>query len=269
MRNVALAVVLLLSFEALADGRRRAVRISPGPLDEQTLNRLSFSHLGPISSRPGWTETFSLGLWSCCYFFEPVTANVKWTIEPPSARASIDGRGVLTIGRDINPGSTLTIYANIEEGRRIISRTVSVYTPEHDILAAIAYMRQVGEIPCDAPDRIEPSVHGFEEMRFHAGGRFDLTWMPFELYKDYWGYFSYSEHAKTIGFLIEYGNHDPDDFDGQGTFELEKIGAPYPSGYGQTVQKYRLTLRNLWLGRGSQDHRPAACGVVLEGTLYE
>jgi len=61
---------------------------------------------------------------------------------------------------------------------------------------------------------------------------------------------------------IRYGNHVPDNFDGDGTWELVKTGAS-KNGY----DAYHLFLREIWLGSAYGQVTSAGCGVVLEGFL--
>ena len=47
------------------------------------------------------------------------------------------------------------------------------------------------------------------ELIFHPDGTFSLTWTPFEVYKDYWG--TYTFDAGTLALTPEGGNHIPKD----------------------------------------------------------
>ena len=92
---------------------------------------------------------------------------------------------------------------------------------------------------------------GIGEVLFHANGSFGVTWLPFEVYQDYWGSYSFDLDSGTVELTIDTGNYIPDDVDLQGTFAIDSEG--------------RLVLQNLWLGSSYGATSTPACGHRLIG----
>jgi hypothetical protein len=90
-------------------------------------------------------------------------------------------------------------------------------------------------------------------MIFEADGTFTVTWFPFEVYKDYWGTYTFGLEQGTLTLTIDTGNYIPEEFDGEGTFTFEEGG--------------RLVLRDIWLGASPDKEGAVAaqCGHVLYG----
>lgn len=108
--------------------------------------------------------------------------------------------------------------------------------------------REVGQLTCGGQE-IEPSAP-FEELIFHANGRFSLTWFPFELYQDYWGTYHYRPETGDLTLTIEGGNYLPDGTDMNGR-------AVFP-----TID--RLRLEELFLGYPlNHDSETPVCGHVV------
>jgi hypothetical protein len=199
------------------------------PLDAETLANLVISFEPEISMRPGQTFQFDTSLIECCYFLTPVNACATWSVTP-TVGASIDEGGLLTIAGDTPHGATFTVSADVESGRRIVSATVHVYTPEANPLVGL--WREAAQFECGsgaeaAPERV------INELRFTAAGRFAATWIPFEVYVDYWG------------SSVDGGNYVPPDVDGTGALD---------------VTSTELRLRDLWLGTPMGSTAPARCG---------
>jgi hypothetical protein len=49
------------------------------------------------------------------------------------------------------------------------------------------------------------------ELVFEADNRFSATWLPFEVYKDYWGTWRYDASTHVLTLAVENGNHVPSD----------------------------------------------------------
>ncbi len=60
-----------------------------------------------------------------------------------------------------------------------------------------------------------------DELILKKDGRFTLTFLPFERYKDYWGKYNYDAKSKKLSFYIEGSNIDTKrlDLDGKVVFE--------------------------------------------------
>ncbi|MFN7165003.1 MAG: hypothetical protein ACK4P2_09325, partial [Hyphomonas sp.] len=56
------------------------------------------------------------------------------------------------------------------------------------------------------------------ELIFHPDGTFSLTWTPFEIYKDYWGAYTFEDGRLHLS--PEDGNHIPADAAFAGTAEV-------------------------------------------------
>ncbi len=53
-----------------------------------------------------------------------------------------------------------------------------------------------------------PDGTAIEELIFSADGSFSVTWQPFEVYKDYWGDYSFDPQTGVLTLDVESGNHD-------------------------------------------------------------
>jgi len=58
------------------------------------------------------------------------------------------------------------------------------------------------------------------ELIFSANGTFSVTWMPFEVYKDYWGVYTYDRQSKYLTLNVKSGNDIPTDV-ASGTINIE------------------------------------------------
>jgi hypothetical protein len=64
----------------------------------------------------------------------PLKASVIWSIEPPVKGISIDKSGKLTVEADVPHGTTATLLADVEHGRKKLSGKVYVYHPDENPL---------------------------------------------------------------------------------------------------------------------------------------
>jgi len=64
----------------------------------------------------------------------PLQASVTWSIESAVKGISIDKTGMLTVDADVPHGTTATILADVEHGRRKLSGKVYVYHPDENPL---------------------------------------------------------------------------------------------------------------------------------------
>jgi hypothetical protein len=220
------------------------------PLDEEALKEVFlFHHSVPnrksIGFIPGQKHKFSLLKTECCVFWKEVKARVTWSVEP-STGAHIDPiTGDFQVDKSTPPGSVFEIKANVEDGRRILSLKVYVYTPATHTLGGI--WEQRAEIACKTGE-VRTAKRPIRELEFYADGTFSVTWAPFETYIDYWGTYSYDRKKGKIKFTVEGGNHIPSGIDGEGILKL-KDGD--------------LILKEVWLGAGDEGHKGDACGVIL------
>jgi hypothetical protein len=214
-------------------------------LDAETLERLTLSMMSQsIQLQPGESHDFDIGVVECCYIFEPVEADVAWSVAPPQG-ASIDPEtGLLTVDPATPSGSVFTVSADVENGRRIVTIDVYVYTAESNPLA-VGIWREEAEFACETGEEITPEER-IGELVFHADGTFSVTWMPFEVYRDYWGTYTFDPGEGTLELFVTGGNYVPDDIDGSGFFSIDDQG--------------RLVLSDMWLGTGHEPSGTAICG---------
>jgi PKD repeat protein len=247
------STTLTAAVTVLSSGRRRVARKSPSPppLDEQTIKYLSLE-LGQIDARPGDTRQLRLLAMQCCVLFNPIYADVRYYADPGDFARVDPISGLLTIDSGVPGGAKFRVYANIENGRRIVSADVYVDTVDSNPLRGT--WTQVGEIPCDGSSDIA-AVNPLNFLHFAGGNSFDATWIPFEVYKDYWGVYSIDTSTKQVMIGATAGNYVPTTIDGAGTYEL------IPEAGGTAT----LRLNNVWLGRPGGDARPPACGMVFHG----
>src|SRR5262245_9308943 len=59
------------------------------------------------------------------------------------------------------------------------------------------------------------------ELIFSADGRFSVTWLPFETYKDYWGAWRYDAATRVLTLSVENGNRVPSDIAPSGAVSID------------------------------------------------
>ena len=211
------------------------------PLDEETLQALAFGFFETVEMQPGQSRDFDLGTVACCYFFEPVDACVVFSIDP-AVGATIDpASGVFTVDAATPSGTMYTVTADVEEGRRLVTTEVYVYTPEAAPL--VGFWSEAAQLSCGGGE--VPADPAIAELWFRADGTFRVTWFPFELYFDYWGNYTFDLAAGTLDLAVEGGNFIPPDIDGDGTFSV--VGGD-------------LVLSDIWLGSHGNFMGDVACG---------
>jgi hypothetical protein len=212
-------------------------------LDEDTLNRLRLSMSPTLQMQPGETREFLLGVVECCYVFEPVEARAIWSVEP-TIGATIDPQsGAFSVDPTTPSGSVFTVSADVENGRRVVSIEVHVFTPAQNPLVG-NWMEEV-RFACGSGEEVIPEER-IGELSFRADGSFSVTWQPFEIYRDYWGTYSYDLARGTLDLVVAGGNYVPKDIDGGGQFSLDDEG--------------QLILSDLWLGSHRGGEIFAGCG---------
>jgi hypothetical protein len=107
------------------------------------------------------------------------------------------------------------------------------------------WWREEAQFACGTQQQVAPE-HPIGELRFRADGSFDVTWVPFETYRDYWGTYTYDPQRGTLSLTIARGNYVPADVDGNGLFSIDEQG--------------RLILTDMWLGSRRDSKIPANCG---------
>ena len=124
------------------------------PLEEETLPYLDIWM--PRSAQPGSELYFLFGRVNCCYLMFHATDCVTFSvapagaaeIEPPAPGQTPEEEAVygkLKLG-SLQHGDTVTLRADIENGRKIVEATVHIYTPEQNPL--VGFWQEVSQIEC-------------------------------------------------------------------------------------------------------------------------
>ena len=212
-------------------------------LDEDTLSRLSLVMGDTLATQPGETWEFAPGVVECCYVFEPVDACATWSVSPTDG-ATIDAKtGVFTVDAGTPSGTVFTVTADVENGRRLVSADVHVYTPEANPLFGIWH--EEAQFACETDEEVIPEER-IGELSFGADGEFSVTWHPFEVYKDYWGTYTFDLSQGTIELTGAEGNYVPEGLDGSGSWFIDDDG--------------RLILKDIWLGAPRDVSGVVNCG---------
>ncbi|MEW5849569.1 MAG: hypothetical protein AB2A00_12195 [Myxococcota bacterium] len=222
---------------------------SGAALSQDTVDNLVISAdaFGHFQMQPGQTLDLSVGTVACCYIYEPVDACVAWSISPTGSVTVDAATGVVEVPANTPSGSTFTVSADVEDGRRVISARLDVYRPEDALL--VGFWTEVAQLECDGGAEAAPE-RAIQEVVFHADGTFGVTWTPFEIYVDYWGNFTASPSDGSLTMTVVGGNYVPPDVDGTGTFEIDEQG--------------RLILHDIWLGQPSGTTQTPRCGHVQD-----
>jgi hypothetical protein len=248
---VCLATALLM-FAADLEARQRSVRSPslPGDLDAMTLRSVELQ-FGSVDLSPGQQLTLRLWKWECCVIPREVEARVRFSMDANDYATLDPVTGRLTISPAAPGGLSFRVYADVEEGRRIVSADVHVDTPETNPLRG--YWREVATIPCaDSTAPFNP--YPIRELHFRGDRTFSVTWIPFEVYKDYWGFYAFDKPAGRLTLGIRHGNHVPDGFRGDGTFAITTVDG-----------RKRLTVTGVSFGRRDRDQSSVVdCGAVFE-----
>lgn len=220
----------------------------PAPLDFANLYRVSLE-FGSVGIAPGASQTLRLYMWQCCVWAQEVKADIRFSMDPNPFATLDPDTGYLKIAPDMPPGTTFRVYADIEHGRRLVSADVYVDSPASNPL--LGEWRQTGEIAC-AGAPLSPGVP-IEVLSFRADRTFSVVWSPLEVYKDYWGFYSFDRPANHLNMGIRNGNYVPAVFGGDGTYSVTEADGVRT-----------LTLRGVNLGRASTDTaRGPNCGAIF------
>src|SRR5215469_15408839 len=200
------------------------------PLDPQTLNRLSLGW-DNLELHPGDSHQLSLAILATYAPAQQVPACAAWKVEPEGKGATISSTGLLTLAPDTPPRSKFIVTADIEQGRAQRQLAILVYTNDDQPL--VGYWQEKSRFGCSAQKETS-SLQPIRELEFKAKGWFSVTWVPFEVYRDYWGSYNADNSSRVLSLKIEEGNCVPKDFQGAGKFKL--------------VDKNTLELTGVYLG---------------------
>ena len=216
-------------------------------LDEQTLDRLEISVGKSGQAQPGDRLELKIGTTECCYVFQPVNVKTRWSVDPSSG-AEIDPKtGVMEISSGAAAGTTFIVTVDIQDGRKTLTTQIKVYTPQANPLVGVWH--EAKQINCESNSIQElPGKDSLRELVFKADGTFQATFMPFEVYHDYWGTYTFDLANGSLELVVQTGNSIPENLDLQGNFQIDENGA--------------LSLQGLWLGR-REKNSPTGCGHVF------
>ncbi|HEY6250138.1 MAG TPA: hypothetical protein VI685_09255 [Candidatus Angelobacter sp.] len=231
-----LALLLTLACLASADDCKQ-------PLDQPTLDKLSLGW-DDVQLHPGDSHQFSLAILSTFAPSQDVPACATWKIEPEGKGATISLTGLLQVDSKTPPRSRFVVTADIEQGRTQRQMGVIVYTNDDQPL--VGFWREKSRVECLA-QKETTSSQPIQELEFKAKGSFSVTWVPFEVYRDYWGSYTSDNSTGVLSLRIENGNYVPADFRGAGKFKL--------------TDKDTLELTGLYLSEKHAPGQPAATQV--------
>ena len=188
------------------------------PLDGQTISALTFNTFySSFQLRPGETLDLNLGTVWCCYGFFGVDACAVWSVDD-SLSAHIDAQtGVLTIEPAALPGTKLTVTADIENGRRILTIPVFIYTPETHPLVGV--WSESARFSCNSGEQV-PGSEPIRELVFRADGTMYVTRFVFELYRDYVATYEFNLERRKVSFSVQFANALPAKIDAAGRFKI-------------------------------------------------
>ncbi len=217
--------------------------VCPAPLDSETLSQLRIDPGPTFDLQPGGSIQMTVGVRQCCYIFEPKQACVVWSITGDQGVHIDPLSGQVKVDSTTASGSNFVINANVENGKRLLTSTLNVYTPGANPL--VGTWREDAEFECGTHKEIKPP-EAISELIFKADNSFLVTWHPFEVYHDYWGKYQFDLTSGKIDLTLDGGNYVPTDFDGNGTFSIDPQG--------------RLIFTDVWLGQPHSGKVTPACG---------
>jgi len=183
-------------------------------------------------------------------YFQPIQACNTWSVDNLDG-VSLSQEGLLTISPLVPHGAKLSVIANIENGRRIVSTNIHVYNSQCNPF--VGRWKESSQLTCDTEQEILPEKQ-INEIVFTADGEYTVTWMPFEVYIDYWGNYTYDISTGAINLSINGGNYIPSDFDGTGKYNLD--------------QNNDIILNEIWLGSPSNATKAANCGHLITKDVF-
>ena len=126
-----------------------------------------------------------------------------------------DGLPIAEISPDVEAGTRILLEATYH-GHSLIG-PVEVYRAADNPL--VGMWRQDGE-GC-------PENSAIQELVFTGGGDFSVTWTPFEVYKDYWGTYTYDPETGAVHLEVESGNQIPEDIVPDGSVIAGETGLSF------------------------------------------
>lgn len=205
---------------------------------------------GPKQLQPGESGIFKLYSETTSPAEIPVEIDAKWSVEPVAGARIDPDSGELTLDNSLSHGSKITVRADIENGRKILTRSVLVYTRDQNPLVGVWVEKE--QITCETYTSV-PSDPEFgmsiRELIFDADGSFSVTWRPFEKYIDYLGSYEYVRDGGNLTMEVGRGNYIPQEIDLDGSISFNEEGD--------------LVMVDFWLGSPPSEQLPPQCGYVF------
>ena len=206
---------------------------------------------GELYLTPGNSQQLHIGVGGCCYFILPVPNAAVWTVTPPTPGIAIHPlTGQLTVDAEVPHGTIVTVHGG--------THRAALYIYDPNVAPLLKNWRETSQFDCETGDEASPE-EGINEIIFTPAGEFSVTWHPFEVYRDYWGTYTYEHDTGKLEMTIDGGNYIPSDFDGDGTVMVEADGT--------------VLLENIWLGTpiaGDESPLPAppGCGHRIVPNVF-
>lgn len=191
----------------------------------------------PRGVAPGATDTLHVARASAWSGFEEVpSCRPRWTLSPGAPAEVAPRSGVLRVRSDAPHDAVFTAYADL--GGRVAETRIHVVDPRRNPL--VGRWHQVEGAPCDTSRSTASGQDTIRELEFRGDGTFQVTWLPFESYADYWGRYAYDADTGRLRLEVTGGNHVPDDVEPDGravvaasgdlTLSELSLGSPRPGG---------------------------------------
>lgn len=251
-RKLLLTLFILVVGSSAAFGQSRK---EIGPYEYDRITVLHLSGQNTVQIEVGKSHQFELlssdpiraGV------FYKVQAPVTWSVAKAKGIKLDENTGLLTTKASVKHGTMFTVTATVDLTRPYehekrhpwtVQQQVIVYDPAANPL--VGSWKEMSAASCDDPTRI---VEGdpIKELEFRADGTFSVVWDPFEVYKDYWGTYSFDRKSGNIALKVVNGNAVPALPDLDGTAKVEGT---------------KLVLDQLSLGK--QNANDAICRMEFE-----
>ncbi|MDO8297154.1 MAG: hypothetical protein Q7T19_12035 [Caulobacter sp.] len=151
----------------------------------------------------------------------PLACLKHWKLSVPAAATLSADHSRLIIADKAVPGTQVRLTAEFDGKTAAVDFTVVA----REAVVLTGYWSEVGDADCPAGEPL------LRELHFIDGGKFEVTWMPFERYIDYWGDYSFDPATGAIVLKPTGGNHVPADADLDGKASTGDDGLLHFSGF--------------------------------------
>ncbi len=157
----------------------------------------------PVIARVGTDLTLRAAFADGPAGMKPIPASClsNWTVSNPAWASFSADHATLTLHPGAPAGETLTI--GVEHLGKRFERTIRLVGRDEVVLTGFWSQQSV---TCTSPFMQPEAVR---ELEFTDGGGFNVTYLPFESYVDFWGRADVNLGAGTVGFTVTGGNDVP------------------------------------------------------------